>query len=105
MILSPRKEKEKKKKEKGKEKNSKEKKEKTRNKGKTPTQKKKEKGGAQGNSGSRPEGSLFFLGEEKTFSECALFHRKNWRRPGRGLRGTCEGPAMDLNLEKRDKYL
>ena len=41
--------------------------------------------------------TLFTLSEEQTFSECALFHSKK--------RGAArEGPARDLNLEKRDIY-
>ena len=57
-----------------------------------------------GNQGSRP-GSPFSPGEEQTFSECALFQRKNGEPSGRGPRGDFEGPARTSILEKRDEYL
>ena len=58
-----------------------------------------------GNLESRPGGSLLSLGEEQTFSECALFRRKKGEPPREHPRATREGTARDLNLEKRDKYL
>ena len=45
---------------------------------------------------------LFKIGEEQTFSECALFPRKKGEPPEGA---TCEGTARTSFLEKRDKYL
>ena len=48
----------------------------------------------------RPGGSPFSLGEEQTFSECAIYPWKKESHPG----GDRERPASDLRATCQDKF-